>query len=103
MKIVWQRERVTVRDVYETPLQHRKIAYTSVMTKMKTLEEKGHLARRAETRDRAYIYQATRPQKKVIRAMVRDFVNRIFGGSAEPLMVHLAKERRLSKRGPCVF
>jgi BlaI family transcriptional regulator, penicillinase repressor len=34
----------------------------------------------------------------VIRAMVREFVNRVFDGSAEPLMVHLVKEQRLSKR-----
>ncbi len=98
MKIVWHKEKATVRDVYETLLERRKIAYTTVMTTMKTLEEKGHLTRRAATGDRAYVYQPTRPQKQVIRAMVRDFVNRVFDGSAEPLLVHLVKERHLSER-----
>ena len=34
MKIVWQREQSTVRDVYEALLEHRKMAYTTVMTMM---------------------------------------------------------------------
>lgn len=97
MKIVWRLERATVRDVYEALLAKRKIAYTSVMTTMKTLEEKGHLIRRAMAGDRAYVYETARPQKQVIRAMVREFVNRVFDGSAEPLMIHLVKEKRLSK------
>ena len=97
MKIIWRLERATVRDVYEALLERRKIAYTSVMTTMNTLEEKGHLARDAEAGGRAYIYVAARPQKQVIRAMVREFVNRVFDGSAEPLMIHLVKEQRLSK------
>jgi predicted transcriptional regulator len=98
MKIVWRLEKATVRDVYEALLERRKIAYTTVMTTMKTLEEKGHLTRRAVAGDRAFLYGAARPQKQVIRAMVREFVNRVFDGSAEPLMVHLVKEKRLSKR-----
>ncbi|HLY61434.1 MAG TPA: BlaI/MecI/CopY family transcriptional regulator [Terriglobia bacterium] len=97
MKIVWRLDRATVRDVYEALLEKRKIAYTSVMTTMKTLEEKGHLIRRTVAGDRAYVYGTARPQKQVIRAMVREFVNRVFDGSAEPLMVHLVKEKRLSK------
>jgi BlaI family transcriptional regulator, penicillinase repressor len=98
MKIVWRLKKATVRDVYEALLERRKIAYTSVMTTMKTLEEKGHLTRRTVAGDRAYIYETARPQKQVIRDMVREFVNRVFDGSAEPLMVHLVKAKRLSKR-----
>src|SRR5690348_10805614 len=92
MKIVWRLETATVRDVYEALLVRRKIAYTTVMTTMKTLEEKGHLIRRSIAGDRAYLYSAARPQKQVIGSMVREFVNRVFDGSAEPLMVHLVKE-----------
>ena len=42
MKIIWQRDSVTVRDVYEVLLEHRKIAYTTVMTMMGILQEKGY-------------------------------------------------------------
>ncbi len=40
MKVVWQLGVATVRDVYETLLTRRKIAYTTVMTMMKIMEEK---------------------------------------------------------------
>jgi len=95
MKIVWQRKQASVRDVYEALLEHRKIAYTSVMTMMKILEQKEYLKKTQE--DRAYIYRPTRPQKQVIKGMVREFVNRVFNGSAEPLLLHLVEDRHLSK------
>ncbi len=96
MKIVWQATSVTVRDVYEALLERRHIAYTTVMTMMSILERKGYLKKRRE--DRAYVYGATRPQAQVIKAMVREFVDRVFNGSAEPLLVHLVKDRHLSER-----
>jgi predicted transcriptional regulator len=95
MKVVWGLERATVRDVYEALRERRKIAYTTVMTMMNILETKKYLKKQA--RDRAYVYQATRPRSEVIKAMVREFVDRVFNGSAEPLLVHLIKDRRLSK------
>lgn len=95
MKIVWQRESVTVRDVYEVLLERRKVAYTTVMTMMKILEQKRYLKK--SQHDRAYVYRPAQPQRQVIGAMVRDFVNRVFNGSAEPLLVHLVEEHDLSR------
>ncbi|MBL8176330.1 MAG: BlaI/MecI/CopY family transcriptional regulator [Bryobacterales bacterium] len=94
MKIVWSREEATVRDVYETLLERRKVAYTTVMTMMKILEQKGHLKKRAD--DKAYVYRPAKPKAAVIKNMVRDFVERVFNGSAEPLVMHLVEERHLS-------
>jgi len=96
MKVVWRSGASTVRDVYETLLEHRKIAYTTVMTMMNILEQKGYLKK--SSKDRAYVYQATRPQKQVIRGMVREFVDRVFNGSAEPLLLHLVEDRRVSEQ-----
>jgi len=95
MKIIWRRESATVRDVYEELLEHRKIAYTTVMTALKTLEQKGYL--RAAQRDRAYVYEPTKPKNQVIKSMVREFVDRVFNGSAEPLVVHLIEDKQLSE------
>jgi predicted transcriptional regulator len=55
MKIVWERESATVRDVYEALLERRKVAYTTVMTMMKILETKKYLKR--TQLDRAYVYR----------------------------------------------
>ena len=94
MKIVWERDSATVRDVYEALLERRKVAYTTVMTMMKILEQKKYLKKSQV--DRAYVYRPAQPQRQVIGAMVREFVNRVFNGSAEPLLVHLVEEHDLS-------
>jgi BlaI family transcriptional regulator, penicillinase repressor len=94
MKIVWERNRATVRDVYEALLERRKVAYTTVMTMMKILEQKKYLKKSQV--DRAYVYRPAQPKRQVIGGMVREFVNRVFNGSAEPLLVHLVEEHNLS-------
>src|SRR3954447_26465312 len=94
MKIVWERESATVRDVYESLLERQKVAYTTVMTMMKILEQKKYLKK--SQADRAFVYRPAQPKRQVIGDMVRDFVNRVFNGSAEPLLMHLVEEHDLS-------
>ncbi len=95
MKVIWEKQPVTVRDVYETLLEERKIAYTTVMTMMSILERKGFLKRSMV--DRAYVYKSARPKKQVIRGLVKDFLDRVFNGSAEPLLLHLVEDSQLTK------
>src|SRR5215475_10750137 len=95
MKVVWKLESATVRQVYETLLEKRKIAYTTVMTMMNILEQKGYLKK--QPKDRAYVYRPSQPQKQVIRSMVSEFIDRVFNGSAEPLVIHLVEDERLSE------
>ena len=95
MKVVWKLDSATVRAVYEALRARRTIAYTTVMTMMKILEEKGYLKK--ERVERAYVYRPTKPRQQVLGAMVRDFVDRVFDGAAGGLLLHLAKDRRLSK------
>ena len=94
MKVVWSKGTATVRDVYEELLNHRRIAYTTVMTMMGILEQKGHLKKSAD--ERAYVYSPTQPQREVLRTMVHDFVTRVFNGSAKPLLVHLLEDKNIS-------
>jgi predicted transcriptional regulator len=95
MKIVWDREDgATVRDVYEALLARRSVAYTSVMTGLKTLEQKGYL--KASQQDRAHVYRPARPKRQVIRGMVKEFVDRVFNGAGRPLVVHLLEDEQLT-------
>ena len=94
MKVVWRHEPTTVRGVYETLLERRKIAYTTVMTMMKILEQKGYLQKTQE--DKAHVYRPTKPKNQVIQGMVREFVDRVFNGSAEPLLAHLVDDEKLT-------
>jgi BlaI family penicillinase repressor len=95
MKVIWGLGTATVRDVYEALRAQRPVAYTTVMTMMRILEEKGHL--RKSRAERAYVYKPTRPRQQVVGAMVRDFVERVFDGATDSLLLHLAKDGRLSK------
>jgi len=94
MKLVWERGRATVRDVYEALLAKRRIAYTTVMTMMNVLERKGFLRKHAE--GRSFLYEPSRPRRQVVGAMLRDFLDRVFGGSPEPLLLHLVEDRHLT-------
>jgi predicted transcriptional regulator len=95
MKVVWSLDKATVRDVYEAMRDTRPVAYTTVMTMMKILEEKGYLKKKRG--DRAYVYAPSKPRQQVVGAMVRDFVERVFDGAAGGLLLHLAKDRTLSR------
>ena len=94
MKVIWRCGQATVRDVYDDLKSRRTIAYTSVQTMMNILETKGHLKK--EPGEKAQTYIPVRPQQTVVRSMVREFVDRVFDGSARPLLVHLVKEKGLT-------
>jgi len=96
MQVVWELDGGTVRQVHEILNQQRPLAYTTVMTMMNILEDKGHLTRRKE--GRAYRYQPVRPKSQVISGMVDDFVGRVFEGAAAPLVVSLVKDKKISKK-----
>lgn len=96
MKVVWRLGTATVRDVYEALREERTVAYTTVMTMMRILEDKGYLKKSLQ--DRAHVYQPTKARQQVVGAMVKDFVDRVFDGASESLLVHLAKDNRLTPK-----
>jgi predicted transcriptional regulator len=96
MKVVWSLKRATVRQVYETMREGRPIAYTTVMTMKRSLEDKGYLKKTLV--DRAHLYPPARPRQQVISAMVHDFLDRVFDGAPDRLLVHLAKDNTLTDK-----
>ena len=96
MKVIWSLEKATVRDVYETLRKRRQVAYTTVMTMMKILEEKGYLKKTLV--DRAHVYRPAQKRQRVVGAMVRDFLDRVFDGAPDDLLVHLANDNKLTDK-----
>lgn len=96
MKVVWPLGQATVRDVYEVLRERRPLAYTTVMTMMKVLEEKGYLKKVMV--DRAHLYRPARPRQQVMGAMVRDFVDRVFDGASDALLLQLARDNKLTPK-----
>ena len=84
----------SVKEVQEELPQP--LAYTTVQTMLNILERKGKLKRKL--RGRAYVYSATVTEAKASRHAVRDLVDRMFGGSADELVMSLIKSRQIDPR-----
>lgn len=96
MKLVWELGEPTVRDVYEAMREQRKVAYTTVMTMLNVLVDKGRLDK--VKGERAFVYRPTEAREKTMRGMVSEFVGRVFDGSARPLLVQLVEDRKLTEK-----
>lgn len=83
MNVVWQLEEATVRQVWQ---RLGSSAYTTVLTMMRTLEEKKKILTHRE-QGKAYVYRATITRAAVSRSLIGDLRNLVFGGSM-PLLVH---------------
>ncbi|MDV6029875.1 MAG: BlaI/MecI/CopY family transcriptional regulator [Phycisphaera sp. RhM] len=93
MDVVWERERVTVNDVVDAI--DRDLAYTTVMTTLRILEEKG-IVRRGEKVGRAYTYSAAVTREEVRHGMIHELTDRLFGGSVQSLVLSLLNSDSVS-------
>lgn len=91
---VWGLQQATVAQVHERILQERKVAYTTVMTIMKKLADKGYL--RYEQEGVAYVYSAARPPEQVRGNVLRALIERVFRGSPTALVHTLVQQEELS-------
>jgi predicted transcriptional regulator len=84
----------TVADVHERVLAEREVAYTTVMSILKKLADKGYLQYRKE--GRAYVYSAERPPDEVRSALLQAIIERVFAGSPVALAQTLATQESVS-------
>ena len=94
LRILWERGASTVRQVHEMLSRERPTAYTTALKMLQIMTEKG-LVRRDET-DRSHIYQARLSQEQTQRQLVRDLLDRAFGGSASKLVMQALASRKAS-------
>jgi BlaI family penicillinase repressor len=94
MQVIWKLGTSSVKDVQEGLEQQ--LAYTTVQTMLNILERKGKLRRKL--RGRAYVYSPTVTEAKASRHAVRDLVDRMFGGSADELVMSLIKSRQIDPK-----
>ncbi len=93
MDVVWQQQQVTIADVVEAI--DRKLAYTTVMTTMGILEQKG-IVRRGDKIGRAFTYSATVTREEVQQGKVREIAEQFFGGSIRSLVLSLVRTDSIS-------
>ena len=87
MGVVWEKGKATVQDVKDALEPRRSLAYTTVMTVMSRLAEKGVLERRKE--GRAYYYTPVGSQEKVAGSLLRSLVQRLYAGATHKAVAQL--------------
>lgn len=93
MRIVWGRRGVTVQEVYEEIRSNERVAYTTVMAMLNILGRKGRL--RKHRGGKAFVYTPAVSRKQAVVEILRELVDRLFGGSADAL-IDLVRQRLIN-------
>jgi predicted transcriptional regulator len=86
LRVLWERGPSTVRDVHDALNTHKATGYTTVLKLLQIMAEKALVSR--DERARAHVYSARAPEAQTQRQLVRDLLDRAFGGSASKLVMH---------------
>jgi predicted transcriptional regulator len=92
LRVLWERGPSTVRQVHEILSRDRPAVYTTTLKLLQIMTEKG-LVRRDDS-DRSHVYQARMTEVQTQRQLVRDLLDRAFGGSASRLVMQALAARR---------
>ncbi len=93
VRLVWQLGAATVQQIQDALPARRKVAYKTVQTLLRRLEEKGYLTHKVE--GKAHVFCPAVKREAVVKRTVLDFLDRLFGGDPRPLMQFLAREGHL--------
>jgi len=93
LRLVWQLGKATVQEVCDKLPARRKIAYATVQTLLRRLENKGYL--KHDVRGKAHVFFAAVKKEHVVKRSVGDFLDRLFGGDPIPLMQYLAEHGKI--------
>jgi predicted transcriptional regulator len=96
LTVLWSRGPSTVREVHETINRRKPAHYTTVLKLMQIMADKG-LVRRDE-KQRAHIYETSRPREWTQRQLAGDLLQRAFEGSAKSLILGALSARRASRK-----
>ena len=94
MDVLWNRGASTVGEVAKALPKKRALAYSSVLTTLRILEQKGYV--RHEQRGRAYVYHPLVGRGDAQSSAVRHLVSRFFEGSPELLVLNVLEDEKLS-------
>jgi BlaI family penicillinase repressor len=96
LRRLWKHGPSTVREVQERLDASRPTGYTTVLKLLQIMTDKGLVTRNES--ERAHVYQAMAPEEATQKQLVRDLVDRAFGGSASQLVLHALATRKTSRR-----
>lgn len=94
MKILWRRGESAVTDLVAAMPEGEMLAYNSVLTTIRILEQKGYVEHRQE--GRAFVYRPCVAEQEAGRSEVRHVLKRFFGNSREQLLLSLLGDEELT-------
>jgi BlaI family transcriptional regulator, penicillinase repressor len=94
MQYVWDLREAAVREIHEAIPASKRPAYTTVLTMLTRLEEKGAV-RRTRKIGNAHLYEAAISRQRTYARLIDELLD-LFGGSSEPLVSHLVDSGRLT-------
>ena len=95
LNVLWDRGPATVREAHDDLQKIKRSQYATTLRLMQVMASKGLLAR--DETDRAHVYAPTVQREQVQREMTTRLIDRLFGGSAEGLLVGMLGTKRTSK------
>jgi predicted transcriptional regulator len=94
LRVLWERGPSTVRDVFERLNRTKPTGYTTVLKLMQIMLDKG-LVTRDESRH-SHVYEARHSEQKTQKLLIRDLLERAFGGSAPRLIMGALSAKKVS-------
>ncbi len=94
LRVLWDQGPSTVREVLEAQTPAKRPGYTTVLKLLQIMTEKGWVTR--DTRSHSHVYRAAASEERTQRGLVRDLVDRAFGGSPQRLVLQALTERKAS-------
>jgi predicted transcriptional regulator len=97
MDVIWDRGSASVADVVEALPKEPELAYNTVLTTMRILEDKGYLKHKKAKEGRAFVYSPVVGREEATRKAVRHLVSRFFRDSPELLVLNVLRDEELSE------
>jgi BlaI family transcriptional regulator, penicillinase repressor len=94
LQVLWDRGSATVREVYKILSSDKDVGYTTVLKFMQIMTDKG-LVKRDEN-CRPQLYRPCLPREQTERQLIKDLVDRAFGGSAKRLVMQALEAKKAS-------
>ena len=98
MDVLWERQSATVSEVCDGLPKDPPLAYSTVLTTMRILDEKGYVEHTKLAEGRAFVYRPLVGRDEAGRSAVRYLVSRFFRNSPELLVLNLLKDEELSAK-----
>jgi predicted transcriptional regulator len=96
ISILYQLGSSSVLQIAENLPADRNITYATVQTLLRRLEKKGYI--KHHIKGKAHIFSPIAPKESLIKKSVSDFIGKLFGGDAMPLVQHLAKSGQITEQ-----